>query len=215
MASVRIPMGGLRAVHSDGRHCKSVAGQMPERKAGFRSSDGAKGRAQERLRGPARSGHISASRARTMKKLIAKAVDTMMLGGVALAQGLRSLRFAGRFARAWSLRERRSTLLSVSAARRHHEARVHDERGDMRVAPVISLLICLVGTAAFGQTDRAAPSALAASSPSTAVVLTCKRDKRTKHREWRMKRHLQAQRKGGSSEYTLPPNLGIGIGLGM
>jgi hypothetical protein len=150
-----------------------------------------------------------------MKKLIAKAVDTMMLGGVALAQALRSLRIAGRFARAWTLRERGITLLSVSAARRHHEARVHDERGQMRVAPVASLVICLVGTAAFGQTDRAAPSALAASSPSTAVVLTYKRDKRTKHREWRMKRYLQAQRKGGSSKYTLPPNLGIGIGIGM
>ena len=134
---------------------------------------------------------------------------------VALAQALRSLRIAGRFARAWSLRERGITLLSVSAARRHHEARVHDERGHMRVAPVTSLLICLVGTAASGQTDRAAPSALAASSPSTAVVLTYKRDKRTKHREWRMKRHLQAQRKGGSSKYALPPNLGIGIGIGM
>lgn len=134
---------------------------------------------------------------------------------VALAQALRSLRIAGRFARAWSLRERGITLLSVSAARRHHEARVHDERGHMRVAPVTSLLICLVGTAAAGQTDRAAPSALAASSPSTAVVLTYKRDKRTKHREWRMKRHLQAKRKGGSSKYTLPPNLGIGIGIGM
>jgi hypothetical protein len=134
---------------------------------------------------------------------------------VALAQAQRSLRIAGRFAKAWSLRERGITLLSVSAARRHHEARVHDERGHMRVAPVISLLICLVGTAASGQTDRAAPSALAASSPSTAVVLTYKRDKRTKHREWRMKRHLRAQRKGGSSDYTLPPNLGIGIGIGM
>ena len=90
-------------------------------------------------------------------------------------------------------------MLSVSAARRHHEARVHDERGHMRVAPVTSLLICLVGTAAAGQTDRAAPSALAAPSPSTAVVLTYKRDKRTKHREWRMKRHLQSQRKGGAA----------------
>jgi hypothetical protein len=172
-------------------------------------------RAQERLRGPARSGHISTSRARTMKKLIAKAVDTMMLGGVALAHALHTLRIAGRFARAWSLRERGITLLSVSAASRHHEARVHDQQGHMRVAPVTSLLICLVGTAAIGQTDRAAPSALAASSPSTAVVRTYKRDKRTKHREWRMKRHLQAQRKGGSSNYTLPPNLGIGIGIGM
>ena len=43
-----------------------------------------------------------------MKKLIAKAVDTMMLGGVALLQALRSLRIAGRFARAWTLRERGS-----------------------------------------------------------------------------------------------------------
>jgi hypothetical protein len=34
MASVRIPMGGLRAVHSDGRRCNSVAGQMPERNVG-------------------------------------------------------------------------------------------------------------------------------------------------------------------------------------
>ena len=149
-----------------------------------------------------------------MKKLIAKAVDTVMLGGLPLRRPC-ARSAAGRFARAWSLRERGITLLSVSAARRHHEARVHDERGHMRVAPVTSLLICLVGTAAAGQTDRAAPLALAASSPSTAVVLTYKRDKRTKHREWRMKRHLQAQRKGGSSKYTLPPNLGIGIGIGM
>ena len=134
---------------------------------------------------------------------------------VALAQALRSLHVASSFARAWSLREQGITLLSVSAASRHHDARIHYDRGHMRVAPVTSLLICLVGAAASGQTDRAAPSALAASSPSTAVVLAYKRDKRTKHREWRMKRHLQAQRKGGSSKYTLPPNLGIGIGIGM
>jgi hypothetical protein len=48
-----------------------------------------------------------------MKKLIATPVAIMMLGGVALAQGLRSLRIAGRLPKAWSLRERRHLVVGL------------------------------------------------------------------------------------------------------
>ena len=85
----------------------------------------------------------------------------------------------------------------------------------MPVATITGLLISLLATACV-QTAVLAPSVLAASSPSRTGTLPAKRNKRTKLGEWQGKRRLPVQKRGDpSSQYMLPPNLGIGIGVGM
>ena len=85
----------------------------------------------------------------------------------------------------------------------------------MHVATVTCLLISLLTTACV-QTAVLAPLVFAASSPSRVGTIAGKRNKRTKPGEWQGKRRLPAQKRADPPrQYMLPPNLGIGIGIGM